>query len=109
MMDDARAAGLQPLICSSYRTRATQERLFQNRADALAKQGFSQEEAEDRAAEWVARPGTSEHETGLAVDIVDTSYQILDKQQEQNPVHQWLMAHCADYGFILRYPRIKAT
>ena len=107
MMDDARAAGLQPLICSSYRTRATQTRLFQNKADALTKQGFSPEEAEDRAAEWVARPGTSEHEAGLAVDIVDTNYQILDKQQEQTPVQQWLMAHFADYGFILRYPPDK--
>ena len=51
MMDDARAAGLQPLICSSYRTRATQERLFQNKIDRLVKQGYSREEAEDRAAE----------------------------------------------------------
>ena len=108
MMDDARAAGLQPLICSSYRTRATQKRLFQNKADTLAKQGYSQEEAEDRAAEWVARPGTSEHEAGLAVDIVDTNYQILDEQQKQTPVQQWLMAHCADYGFILRYPTDKS-
>lgn len=108
MMDDARAAGLQPLICSSYRTRATQERLFQNKIDRLVKQGYSREEAEDQAAEWVARPGTSEHEAGLAVDIVDTSYQILDEQQEQTPVQQWLMAHCADYGFILRYPPDKS-
>ena len=107
MMDDARGAGLQPLICSSYRTRATQARLFQNKADTLAKQGYSREEAEDRAAEWVARPGTSEHEAGLAVDIVDKNYQMLDEQQAQTPVQQWLMAHCADYGFILRYPTDK--
>lgn len=108
MMDDARAAGLQPLICSSYRTRATQKRLFQNKADTLAKQGFSREEAEARAAQWVARPGTSEHEAGLAVDIVDTNYQMLDEQQEQTPVQQWLMEHRADYGFILRYPPDKS-
>lgn len=107
MMDDARGAGLQPLICSSYRTRATQARLFQNKADTLAKQGYSREEAEDRADEWVARPGTSEHEAGLAVDIVDKNYQMLDEQQAQTPVQQWLMAHCADYGFILRYPTDK--
>ena len=108
MMDDARAAGLQPLICSSYRTRATQERLFQNKIERLVKQGCSREEAETLAAQWVARPGTSEHEVGLAVDIVDTSYQILDEQQEQTPVQQSLMAHCADYGFILRYPSDKS-
>lgn len=108
MMDDARAAGLQPLICSSYRTRATQERLFQNKIDRLVKQGYSREEAESLAAEWVARPGTSEHEAGLAVDIVDKNYQMLDERQAQTPVQQWLMAHCADYGFILRYPTDKS-
>ena len=105
MMDDARGAGLQPLICSSYRTRDTQTRLFQNKTDALGKQGYSREA---RGAQWVARPGTSEHEAGLAVDIVDTNYQILDERQEQTPVQQWLMAHCADYGFILRYPPDKS-
>ena len=61
-----------------------------------------------QAAAWVARPGTSEHQAGLAVDIVDTAYQLLDKAQEDRPVQQWLMAHCAEYGFILRYPTGKS-
>ena len=65
--------------------------------------------AQRQAAMWVARPGTSEHQTGLAVDIVDTSYQILDEGQENTPVQQWLMAHCAEYGFILRYPTDKGA
>ena len=103
MMDDCRAAGLNPVICSSYRTHDKQEELFRKKVNTLRKQGYSQEEAETEAARWVARPGTSEHETGLAVDIVDKSYQILDDKQEQTPVQQWLMAHCAEYGFILRY------
>lgn len=108
MMDDCRAAGLEPLICSSYRTHAKQEELFQKKVNTLVSQGYSQEEAETEAARWVARPGTSEHETGLAVDIVDKDYQILDQKQEQTPVQQWLMAHCAEYGFILRYPTDKS-
>lgn len=103
MMDDCRAAGLNPVICSSYRTHDKQEELFQKKVNTLLRQGYSQEEAETEAARWVARPGTSEHETGLAVDIVDKSYQLLDEKQEQTPVQQWLMAHCAEYGFILRY------
>ena len=103
MMDDCRAAGLNPVICSSYRTHDKQEELFRKKVNTLRKQGYSQEEAETEAARWVARPGTSEHETGLAVDIVDKSYQLLDEKQEQTPVQQWLMAHCAEYGFILRY------
>lgn len=109
MMDDCRAAGLEPLICSSYRTRDKQEELFQNKVSDLLEQGFSHEAAEAEAARWVARPGTSEHETGLAVDIVDTGYQILDQQQEQTPVQQWLLTNCAEYGFILRYPTDKSS
>ena len=109
MMDDARAAGLQPLICSSYRTWYAQERLYEQEVQNWMDRGHIREEAMDRAAMWVARPGTSEHQTGLAVDIVDLSYQVLDEQQESTPVQRWLMAHCAEYGFILRYPADKSA
>lgn len=109
MMDDARAAGLQPLICSSYRTQDTQNRLFENEVQSWLNQGYTREDAENLAAMWVARPGTSEHQTGLAVDIVDMSYQILDNKQENTAVQRWLMAHCAEYGFILRYPTDKSS
>ncbi|MDY3692539.1 MAG: M15 family metallopeptidase [Dysosmobacter sp.] len=68
----------------------------------------TQAEAENQASFWVARPGTSEHQTGLAVDIVDQNYQLLDEKQENKPVQQWLMAHCTEYGFILRYPTGKS-
>ena len=54
-------------------------------------------------------PGASEHQAGLAVDIVDTACQLLDEAQEDTPVQQWLMAHCAEYGFILRYPTGKSA
>ena len=107
MMDDCRAAGHQPLICSSYRPHETQVRLFRNKMDRLLAEGCDPAEVEAKAAEWVAIPGTSEHEGGLALDIVDVSYQLLDDEQENTPAQQWLMAHCQDYGFILRYPRDK--
>lgn len=108
MMDAARVAGLQPLICSSFRTWDKQNELFTNKVSYYRNQGYSQLEAEENAARWVARPGTSEHQAGLAVDIVDINYQLLDEQQEQTPVQLWLMEHCAEYGFILRYPEDKS-
>ena len=108
MMDAARAAGLQPLICSSFRTWDKQEELFTAKTEYYLELGYEQAEAEEMAAGWVARPGTSEHQTGLAVDIVDLSYQLLDEAQEGTAVQQWLMAHCAEYGFILRYPTDKS-
>ena len=70
--------------------------------------GYDAEEADQKAATVVARPGTSEHELGLAVDIVDASYQQLDERQKSTPVQQWLMEHCWEYGFILRYPDGKS-
>jgi len=109
MMDAAREAGLRPLICSSCRTWDKQEELFEAKTRYYLDQGFDRAEAEEKAASWVARPGTSEHQTGLAVDIVDEAYQLLDEAQEDTAVQKWLMAHCAEYGFILRYPTEKST
>ena len=109
MMDDCRAEGLQPTICSSYRSWEKQEELFQRKVQSCLPQAGSLEEAEEQAAVWVARPGTSEHQAGLAVDIVDKSYQLLDEGQEDTAVQKWLMEHCAEYGFILRYPTEKSA
>lgn len=109
MMDAARTAGYQPLICSSYRTWDKQDELFQKKVQSYLNQGYTQAESENQASFWVARPGTSEHQTGLAVDIVDQDYQMLNEKQENTPTQQWLMAHCAEYGFILRYPTEKSS
>lgn len=108
MMDAARAAGLEPLICSSYRTMQDQTALYENKVARCMAEGDSPEDAQTEAAKWVAVPGTSEHQTGLAVDIVATSYQELDEQQENTAEQQWLMENSYQYGFILRYPNDKS-
>ncbi len=108
MMNEARAAGLSPLICSSYRSHEEQIDLFNKEMNKYIAQGYSKKEATDRAAKWIAKPGTSEHEIGLAVDIVAKDYQILDVSQEQTPEQQWLMANSYKYGFILRYSKYKS-
>lgn len=108
MMDAARNQGLSPLICSSYRTADKQKSLYEAKVSTCMGQGISRKEAEKQAAEWVAPPGTSEHELGLAVDIVAQSYQLLDKGQEETSEQKWLMKHCSEYGFILRYPTDKS-
>lgn len=63
--------------------------------------------AQKEASYWVTLPKTSEHEIGLAVDIVSANYQILNEKQETTAVQKWLMEHCIDYGFVLRYPTDK--
>ncbi len=108
MMDDCRAEGLAPVICSAYRTGEKQTRLFNNKVERCLAEGYSQEEAEEEAGKWVAFPGTSEHQLGLALDIVSEDNQVLDESQEKTPEQQWLMENCHKYGFILRYPEDKS-
>ena len=104
MMDDCRAAGLSPIICSSYRTYDKQEELFEQQVQEFINQGYGKLDAQRKAAGAVARPGTSEHEIGLAIDIVDESNQRLNQYQENTAVQRWLMQHSWRHGFILRYP-----
>lgn len=108
MMDDCRAAGLNPVICSSYRTMEKQKTLFSNKVNEYLAQGYSQEKAEEAAGKLVAVPGTSEHQLALALDIVDLSNQLLNESQENTPVQKWLMENSWKYGFILRYPTDKS-
>lgn len=107
MLQSAKSEGLNPLICSSYRTNEKQEQLYQNKVSEYLSQGYSKVEASDKAAFWVARPGTSEHQLGLAVDIVSTKNQRLDRSQENTVEQQWLIQNSWKYGFVLRYPTNK--
>lgn len=109
MLSDCEAAGLDVTVCSAYRTESTQNRLYQNKIARLRAAGYSREEALAEAGRWVAPPGTSEHQTGLAVDIMATDYPVLDEKQAKTEEQQWLMEHCWEYGFILRYPTDKSS
>lgn len=107
MIAAAKADGVDLLVCSAYRPISTQKRLYNNKVQEYLNQGNSQAEAERIAATIVAIPGTSEHQTGLALDIVTPSYQTLDDGYENTAAAQWLKANAADYGFILRFPKDK--
>lgn len=107
MLQAAKSEGLNPLICSSYRTNEKQEQLYQNKVSEYLSQGYSKVEASDKAAFWVARPGTSEHQLGLAVDIVSIKNQRLDRSQENTVEQRWLIQNSWKYGFVLRYPTNK--
>jgi D-alanyl-D-alanine carboxypeptidase len=108
MMDACRADGLTPVLCSAYRTREVQEDLYQQEVGRYLDKGYDRDAAEAEAGKSVAVPGTSEHQLGLAVDVVDIDNQLLDESQEDTEVQKWLMAHSWEYGFILRYPTGKS-
>lgn len=81
--------------------------LFDNQVEKWKNQGCSENEAKIEAGKLVAVPGTSEHQLGLALDIVDISYQLLEEDQQDTPAQKWLLENCWKYGFILRYPKDK--
>ena len=108
MLNDCRAEGHLALICSAYRTQEYQQELFDNKIMRLLGEGVAYDQAPVVAARSVAVPGTSEHQLGLAVDIIDELYVNLDYWQQFTSVQQWMMARCSDYGFILRYPNEKS-
>ena len=101
MFDDARAEGIYPLINESYRSAERQQEILDNYIAAYEAEGLSTEEAQQRALEVVAKPGTSEHQLGLALDI------IVEYEEDSTVTWQWLKENCWRYGFILRYPEDK--
>lgn len=103
MFDACRADGLLPIVYSGYRSQETQQKIYDRNLTRNLIDGYSREEAEALTREWVALPGTSEHQLGLAVDIDSED----PAQCSDEAVYAWLLEHCAAYGFILRYPEDK--
>lgn len=102
MFDDARAAGLSLFVREGYRTAEDQQQIMDERITKYENQGYSKTEATKLAEEYVAIPGTSEHQLGLSVDInADTTKCSSEK------VYQWLDENAWKYGFIKRYPSDK--
>lgn len=108
MLQAGRAEGLRFEICSAYRSHETQQALFDEDVARYMAQGMTEADAIAATARYTMLPGCSEHETGLAVDIVSLENQRLDESQEQTAETQWLHAHCWEYGFLLRYPSDKS-
>lgn len=107
MLKAGRNEGLVFKICSAYRSTERQQQLFDEDVDALVRAGYSYSQAYEEVAKETMPPGYSEHSTGLAFDIVSFDYQILDERQKNTAENKWLFKHCAEYGFILRYPKEK--
>lgn len=107
----AKEAGYNMQLCSAYRTVEKSAELYQRQIKKFLNAGYSQAEAEKEAAKWVAPPGTSEHHTGLSMDLVSSDYwgqySDLEHDYDKFDSFKWMYAHCAEYGFILRYPKDK--
>ena len=99
MLEAAKADNLSqlPLVVSGYRTQEKQKQLYDERVAEYEQQGYSEEEAIEQAGQWVAVPGYSEHQLGIAVDLNGATYDL----------YFWLQENSYQYGFIFRYPGDK--
>ena len=104
MIDAAWADGVKLYVWSPYRSYATQDMLFKRQIDRQIAKGVPEDKAEEAAATVVARPGTSEHHTGLAAD-----FNMADDRFETTEMYAWMQQHAADYGFIMRYSGEKQS
>lgn len=84
-------------IDNIYRSKEMQKHVWDSGIKRRMAQGMTREEAQAETARWAMKPGYSEHQTGLAVDLFGSSV-----------AREWLEEHCWEYGFIVRYPEGKA-
>ncbi len=94
----AKGDGVVFWVASGYRTYETQEKLYTN---------YCNKNGQAAADTYSARPGHSEHQTGLAYDVLSSGYYSLESAWGETTAGKWLAAHCAEYGFIIRYPKGK--
>jgi len=92
MMTDCRAAGISCVINNTYRSKATQQRMWDQSVARFIAAGKTKAQAEKETGKTTAIPGHSEHQTGLAADL-----------NGGQATYDWLGEHCWEYGFILRY------
>jgi len=104
MLDDAAAEGLQLLIISAFRSYEEQKSLFELSMQDWYDQEYSLLDAFHQTSTTLKLPGNSEHQSGLALDIVATHHTSLDDELVNTPEIQWLKTNAWRYGFILRYP-----
>lgn len=107
MKNAAAAEGVDLMLCSGYRSVEYQQSLFDAEKQKWLDKGNSEEEAYNQAKTVVAVPGYSEHNSGLAADIVTPKHQNLDEAFGKTDAAKWLFEHAPEYGFILRYPENK--
>lgn len=111
MLRDASMQGVGLFVTSSYRSIETQRINLENYTNRLISKGYSVEEATAKAQSEIALPGHSEHNAGLAMDIVSDDYwnyhSDLEQSFDQLPQYDWLIENSWKYGFVLSYPKGK--
>lgn len=104
----AHNAGFDPHISCSYISYTSQQQMMNEKATELMEsEGCSYTEARELAKQYIEEPGTSDHQTGMAIDITDGKHEVSDYSEMDPEFFAWLDEHCAEFGFIKRYPSEK--
>lgn len=116
-LDAIEEAGFEYFIGGAYRSYSYQAHVFNSKASQIAYDMAGgrtidytdplYQEAAERARSITAYPGASEHQLGLAIDILDRNRSRLVYDDMNQELFAWIDAHCAEYGFIKRYPTRK--
>lgn len=107
MLEAGKAYGIG--VQSGYRPASQQSVLYWRQVDRFLANGSSNTAAQTAAGKIVKRPGYSENNCGLALDLGGSGNFKLEEDFAQTPAYSWLIKHCAEYGFILRFPKDKQT
>lgn len=110
MLAAAKEDGIDLWVISSYRTIQYQQENFDRSVQQRMDNGMTYDDAYADTLREVAMPGESEHNAGLAMDIMSAEYTSMDDAGFENTkAFEWLDKHAAEYGFILRYPKDKES
>lgn len=105
MFIEMRAAGFTDVsVTSAYRSYDYQTQRFNDTMNNYMKK-YDRDTAYAKTAAEIALPGCSEHQSGLCADLHNLP--AASQSFESKEAYKWLIAHCADFGFILRYPKDK--
>jgi len=115
MIHAAEDAGFSVYVAAAYRTYSYQTQMYNAKSSSIAWDKYqvtdyldpNYQKAAEEAKKYVMYPGSSEHQLGLAVDIMDRQYKSLIYENMDQEFFAWLDEHCAEYGFIKRYPTRK--
>ena len=108
MLRAAKDDGVNLIVCSPYRDIDRQTMLFGNKVDSYMDGGMSYMDAYNLASQAVTVPGSSEHQIGLAIDIISDNYSNLDEGFGNTPAGKWLHDNSYKYGFIFRLSRCSS-
>lgn len=108
LIEAAYKDGVLLTVCSGYRSVTQQREIYEGKMQTYINLGYSEEASKINTGQYIQTPGSSEHHTGLAVDLLTDGAVSLEETFADTPAYKWLNEHAEEYGFVERYPKEKS-